>query len=153
MRLRSGQVWLVTILSAGVLVAVSIAAGTWQQVATVAPPLAAAAADARLGRTPAGEPQQAPERRTIEVHARRYTFDPSRIEVRENDVVRIVLTAEDIPHSFTIDEYRIAKRAAPGHPVVFEFRADQVGTFTFYCNLTADEGCKKMRGEFVVTPR
>jgi len=54
--------------------------------------------------------------------------------VDQDDVVRITFTAEDIPHSFTIDAYRIAKRASPGRPVVFEFQADQPGSFRIYCN-------------------
>ena len=37
--------------------------------------------------------------------------------------------------------------ASPGKTsVTFEFRADQAGTFPFYCNLTTDAGCKDMRG-------
>ena len=92
-------------------------------------------------------------RHEVLVTAKRYAFSPSRIEVAANDVVKITLVAEDIPHSFTIDEYRISKRAAPGRPVTFEFRADRTGTFRFYCNLTADDGCSKMQGELVVTPR
>jgi heme/copper-type cytochrome/quinol oxidase subunit 2 len=85
--------------------------------------------------------------------AKRYAFSQPRIEVTVNDVVKITLVAEDIPHTFTIDEYRISKRAAPGRPVTFEFRADRAGTFPFYCHLTIDEGCREMRGELVVTPR
>ena len=92
-------------------------------------------------------------RHEITITAKRYAFSQPRIEVAANDVVKITLVAEDIPHSFTIDEYRISKRAAPGRPVTFEFRADRTGTFRFYCNLTADEGCGKMQGELVVTPR
>jgi len=92
-------------------------------------------------------------RHEISITAKRYEFSRSRIEVAANDVVRITLEAEDIPHSFTIDEYRISKRAAPGRPVTFEFRADRAGTFPFYCNLTVEEGCRNMRGELVVTPR
>jgi heme/copper-type cytochrome/quinol oxidase subunit 2 len=89
----------------------------------------------------------------ITLTAKRYEFSQTRIEVAANDVVRITLVAEDIPHTFTVDEYRISKRAAPGRPVTFEFRADRPGTFPFYCNLTAEEGCRGMRGELVVTPR
>jgi cytochrome c oxidase subunit II len=91
----------------------------------------------------------------IKVVARKYAFSPSRIEVQENDVVKVTLEAADIPHSFTIedDNYRIAKRATPGHPVVFEFRADKVGTFPFFCNLTTDPNCRNMRGELVVRPK
>ena len=42
------------------------------------------------------------------------------------------------PHSFAIDAYRIVKRAGRRQAITFEFRADQPGTFTFYCNLTTD---------------
>jgi cytochrome c oxidase subunit 2 len=84
----------------------------------------------------------------ITLTAKRYEFSQARI-----DVVKITLVAEDIPHTFTVDEYRISKRAAPGRPVTFEFRADKPGTFTYYCNLTAEDGCRRMRGELVVTAR
>ncbi len=94
--------------------------------------------------------EQAPTQRDFTVSARRYSFSPARIEVRQGDIVRITLQAEDIAHSFTVDEYRIAKRAAPGQPVTFEFRADQPGTFRVYCNLKQDEGCKDMVGQLVV---
>jgi heme/copper-type cytochrome/quinol oxidase subunit 2 len=79
-----------------------------------------------------------------------FAFKPVRIEVQKDDLVKITFTAKDIAHSFTIDQYRIAKRAAAGQTVVFEFRADQVGTHRFYCNLTTDERCKRMEGELVV---
>jgi cytochrome c oxidase subunit II len=102
-----------------------------------------------LAQDPGRPPQE------VKVTARKYAFAPSRIEVQENDLVKVTLEAVDIPHSFTIDDdnYRIAKRATPGHPVVFEFRADKVGTFPFYCNLTTDPNCRTMRGELVVRPK
>ena len=67
--------------------------------------------------------------------------------------MRVTFTTDDIPHSFTIDKYRIAKRVEAGKPIVFEFRADQPGRFPIYCNLAADDGCRKMIGELVVAPR
>ncbi len=87
------------------------------------------------------------------IAARKYSFSPDRIEVEEGDLVKVTLTAEDIPHSFAVDAYRIVKRASPGHPAVFEFRADQAGTFPFYCNITSDDGCKNMRGQLIVRPK
>ena len=93
------------------------------------------------------------ETRPFTVSARKYAFDPAVIEVRHNDLVKITLKSEDIAHSFTIDDYRIAKRATAGHTVTFEFRADKVGTFPFYCNLKSDSGCRQMRGRLVVLPR
>jgi len=98
-----------------------------------------------------GRQELSPQRRTFEVVARRYSFSPGRIEVQEGDLVKIIFSTQDIPHSFTIDEpLRIAKRATPGQAAVFEFRAAPAGTYTFYCNLTAEEGCKKMRGELII---
>lgn len=89
----------------------------------------------------------------VSVTARRYEYDPRRIEVVQDDIVSIELRTTDIAHSIRIDAYRIAKRVNPGRPVAFEFRADQAGTFPFYCNLQIDEGCRQMRGELVVRPR
>jgi heme/copper-type cytochrome/quinol oxidase subunit 2 len=79
-----------------------------------------------------------------------FAFTPGRVEVQKDDLVKITFAAKDIAHSFTIDQYRIAKRAGPGQTVIFEFRADQVGTHRFYCNLTIDDRCKRMEGELVV---
>ncbi len=87
----------------------------------------------------------------VTVVARKYSFSPSRIEVDQDDIVKVTLRAADIAHSFTIDDpYRISKRAAPGQPVTFQFRADRPGTFTYYCSLTSDERCREMRGQLVV---
>ena len=95
---------------------------------------------------------QGPTERPFSVTARRYAFAPARIEVFEGDLVKIELRTEDIAHSLTIDDYRIAKRVGPGQPVTFEFRAERAGTFPFYCDLQSEAGCRKMRGELVVKP-
>lgn len=101
----------------------------------------------------AGAQDQAPTAIPITVTVRRYAFDPPRIEVNQDDLVKIELRTNDIAHSLTIDTYRIAKRVGPGHPVIFEFRADRAGTFPYYCDLQADDGCRKMRGQLVVKPK
>ena len=97
--------------------------------------------------------QHEPSVRQVSVSATKYAFAPSRIDVAQDDLVRIELRAADIAHSLTIDGYRISKRVSPGAPVTFEFRADREGTFPFYCNLQIDDGCRQMRGELVVRPR
>lgn len=96
---------------------------------------------------------QEPGQKEFTINAHKYAFSPQRLEVQQDDLVKITLQSEDIPHSFTVDGYRIAKRVNPGQTVVFEFRADQAGRFPFYCNLKIDDGCKGMRGELVVRPR
>ena len=120
-------------LRTGVLIAVAATAAAWVSTAS-------------------GQ-EQAATQRQFDVVARKFSFAPSRIEVVQDDLVKVTLRSEDIAHSFTIDAYRIAKRVGAGQTVTFEFRADQPGTFPIYCNLKQDDGCKKMKGELVVKPR
>ena len=86
----------------------------------------------------------------VSVDGDHFAFSPARIEVQKDDLVKITFRAHDIAHSFTVDAYRIAKRAAAGQSVVFEFRADETGSFPFYCNLSIDEKCRQMKGEIIV---
>ena len=93
--------------------------------------------------------EQAPNRREFTIVARDQAFTPDRIEVSQDDLVKITFRSEGQPTSFAIDAYRILKRAGGGQTITFEFRADQPGTFTFYCNLS-EERCQAMKGTLVV---
>ena len=97
--------------------------------------------------------EQAPNRREFTVTASNHHYKPDTLEVSQYDLVKITFHSEDEPHSFVIDAYRIVKRAAGGQSVTFEFRADQVGSFPYYCNLTSDPGCREMKGTLVVKAR
>ena len=96
---------------------------------------------------------QAPNRREFSVKARDYRFVPSRLEVTQDDLVKVTVQSEDVAYSLTIDEYRLSKRVPAGGTTTLEFRADQVGTFTFYSNMTNDPRHAQMRGELVVRAR
>lgn len=105
----------------------------------------------------------AQSRREFNVSARKYSFNVSgsnnaEMRVGQNDLVHVTFTSEDIPHSFTIEDhgdshYRIMRRAEPGKPVSFDFRADTPGRFRFYCSLTIDDKCKDMQGTLIVEAR
>jgi heme/copper-type cytochrome/quinol oxidase subunit 2 len=88
--------------------------------------------------------------REIAIRGEQFAFTPAEVEVQRDDLVKITFTAIDMPHSFTIDGYRIAKRAGAGQTVVFEFRADRAGDHVFYCNLAQDDRCRQMKGRLVV---
>jgi heme/copper-type cytochrome/quinol oxidase subunit 2 len=96
---------------------------------------------------------QAPNRREFTVVARDYRFSPNRIEVAQNDLVKITIQSEDVAYSLTIDEYRLSRRVPAGGTTTLEFRADRVGTFSYYSNLTSDTRHAQMRGELVVRTR
>jgi heme/copper-type cytochrome/quinol oxidase subunit 2 len=115
--------------------------------------LAISAERAKKSGPPVGVQSHEPTVRTVKVTASRYRFDPPIIDVFQDDLVKIEVRTEDIAHSLTIDAYRIAKRVSPSQPVTFEFRADQTGTFSYYCNLQIDDGCRQMHGQLIVRPR
>ena len=97
------------------------------------------------------EPAQS--QRSFTVIARKYAFAPVRLEVAQDDLVKVTMTSADIAHSFTIDGYRIDKRVGPKQTVTFEFRANQPGTFRIYLQTQTDQRCKEMHGELVVNKR
>ena len=97
--------------------------------------------------------EQAPNRREITLTARNYRFSPSRIEVAQDDLVKLTVQSEDNAYSVTIDEYRVSRRVPAGGSTTLEFRADRAGTFAFYSNLTNDARHAQMKGELVVRGR
>jgi plastocyanin len=138
-----------TRFSAGVFTSVIAVAGMIAVGATVtAQTLASAAPGA-----PGARAAQDDNHREITIAAKDGAFQPAKVEVRQNDLVKVTFAAEDGPHSLNIDAYRIAKRARPGRPAVFEFRADRAGTFPYYCNLSESGGSHDMRGELIVRER
>ena len=96
---------------------------------------------------------QAPNRREFTVVASDYRFSPNRIEVTQNDLVKLTIQSQDVAYSLTIDEYRVSKRVPAGGSMTLEFRADRVGSFAYYSNLTSDSRHAQMRGELIVRGR
>ena len=97
--------------------------------------------------------EQAPNRREFSISARDYTFSPNRLEVIQNDLVKLTVESADVAYGFAIDHYKISRRVPPGGKTVIEFRADEAGTFSYYSNMTSDDRHAKMRGDLVVRRR
>jgi cytochrome c oxidase subunit 2 len=97
--------------------------------------------------------EQAPNRREFSITARDYTFTPGRIEVMQDDLVKLTVESADHAYSFAIDPYKISRRIPAGGRTIIEFRADQVGEFPYYSNMTSDSRHTKMRGVLVVRRR
>jgi cytochrome c oxidase subunit 2 len=97
--------------------------------------------------------EQAPNRREITLTASNYRFSPSRIEVAQDDLVKLTVQSQDVAYSVTIDEYRVSRRVPAGGSTTLEFCADRAGTFAFYSNLTNDTRHSQMKGELLVRSR
>jgi plastocyanin len=73
--------------------------------------------------------------REIAVSASSFTFDPTEIEVAAGEEVAIVLTSTDILHDFTIEELDAHVAAEAGETGTGGLRADEPGTYTYYCTV------------------
>ena len=94
--------------------------------------------------------EQAPSRPAFTIVARNFRYAPDRLDVSQDDLVKVTIRSEDIAYSFAIDEYRIVWRVPAGGMTTFEFLADRPGTFRFYSNLTSDSAHAEMQGRLVV---
>jgi cytochrome c oxidase subunit 2 len=100
-----------------------------------------------------GAPPPPPEEpQVIEIAAERFSFYPSRIEVRAGTLLEFRLTSEDTAHGFHIVDtdvdVEIPKRARG--TVAVRFRPEP-GRYTFECSRVCGAGHAFMRGELVVT--
>src|SRR5688500_5853018 len=63
--------------------------------------------------------------RVIDVVARRYAFEPARIEATQGERIRIMLTTGDGLHGFEIKKFKVSKEVPRGSkPIVIDFTAD-----------------------------
>ena len=90
--------------------------------------------------------------REIVMTAQKYDFDPEVITVKQNEHVKLVITALDHDHGFKIDAFHIDQLLKKGEKTTIEFTADTTGTFPFQCSHFCGLGHKGMKGELIVEP-
>lgn len=107
-----------------------------------------------LGLTTAPQPPQPAEPRVIEVVARKFAFEPSRIEVNEGETVRLVVRSADGMHGISIKKFKVSEEVPRGNePVTIEFTANAAGEFEIACSEFCGKGHEDMRGTLVVRAR
>jgi cytochrome c oxidase subunit 2 len=94
-----------------------------------------------------------PEPKRIEVVAKKYSFEPSRIELKAGEPVEITFRSEDTKHGFASKELGLEKVVfSKDQPAKVSFTPDKPGTYEFKCARFCGMGHGKMKGEIVVTP-
>ena len=103
---------------------------------------------------PAPARAQGAEPRVIEVVAKRFAFEPTRIEVTEGETVRLMVKSADGVHGFGVKKLKIAEEIPRGgQPVMIEFTANAVGEFEIMCSEYCGKGHEEMRGRLIVRAR
>jgi heme/copper-type cytochrome/quinol oxidase subunit 2 len=95
----------------------------------------------------------AQEPRKVTVVAKKYEFNPSRLELKVGEAVEITFESEDTTHGFACKELGLEKVTfKKGEPAIVKFTPTKEGTFEYKCAKFCGMGHGGMKGEIVVTP-
>jgi cytochrome c oxidase subunit 2 len=89
----------------------------------------------------------------VEVTAKRFAFEPERIEVTEGDRVRLVVRSADGVHGIGIKKFKLDQKIPRGETVTIDFVASSAGTFPVLCSEYCGKGHEDMKGTLVVRVR
>ena len=100
------------------------------------------------------DPAAASAPRTVEVVAKRFGFEPSRIEVTEGERVKLVVKSADGVHGVEIKKFKVNKKVPRGgDPITIEFVASTAGEFPILCSEYCGDGHEDMKGMLVVAAK
>ena len=90
---------------------------------------------------------------TVDITAKRFAFDPARVEVIEGDEVTLNVRSADGTHGIEIGKLKIKKEVPRGGDVVtLAFTAPAPGTYEISCSEYCGRGHKDMKAALVVAP-
>jgi cytochrome c oxidase subunit 2 len=93
------------------------------------------------------------EPRVINVVAKRFTFEPARIEVAEGDRVKLIVKSADGVHGLEVKKFKFHKKVPRGGEITIEFVASAAGEFPILCSEYCGEGHDDMKGMLVVAAK
>ena len=86
----------------------------------------------------------------IQVTAKKYEFSPNPIRVKKGEPVKLIITATDHDHGFSLEAFHIKQKVKKGEPTTIEFTPDKAGTFPFKCSVFCGMGHGGMKGTLIV---
>ncbi len=94
------------------------------------------------------------EPREIPVEVKRFSFEPARIEVNEDERIRLVVSSADGVHGLEIKKFNVNKRVPRGgEKVTIDFVASSPGEFPIVCSEYCGKEHESMKGTLVVTAK
>lgn len=88
--------------------------------------------------------------REIAITAKRFSFTPDTIRVKQGERVRLRITSEDVSHGFSILELGINEVIEPGKETVVELTPTKKGNFRYFCSVECGTGHLAMQGKLIV---
>ena len=78
--------------------------------------------------------------RTIEIHAKRFSFQPSEITIKKGEPVKLLLTSDDVSHSLLIEGLHVNGAMTKGHVTEVLLTPDTAGDFHGRCGRFCGSG-------------
>jgi plastocyanin len=97
-------------------------------------------------------PPPRPEVTRIQIRGGEVVGGPAEIQAQNGDTVVIVVSA-DAPDDIHLHGYDIEKKAAPGQPARFRFKANLEGEFEIESHVAEDAGRNPLLATLIVEPR
>jgi cytochrome c oxidase subunit 2 len=88
--------------------------------------------------------------RTIQIHAKRYQFEPSVVTLKRGETVKLLLTSEDRTHGFMVKPLGVDTDIEPGKTTEITIRPEKAGTYTTICDHYCGLGHNGMKMKIVV---
>ena len=82
--------------------------------------------------------------RTIEIHARRFAFEPAEITVKAGETVRLRLVTDDVPHSLLVKPLNLELTATKSNPGETVLKPAAAGNYAGRCGRFCGSGHGRM---------
>lgn len=95
----------------------------------------------------------APDTRRVTLQAKKFEWNPQRIEMRMGETLELSLESLDVKHGFKCKGLGIKPvKFKKGQPVTVTLSPQKPGTYRFACADFCGLGHRRMKGEIVVLP-
>ena len=100
------------------------------------------------------DPAAASAPREISIVAKKFSFEPARVEVSEGERIRLVVSSEDGVHGVEIKKFKVNKKVPRGGEIItIEFVAGAPGEYPIVCSEYCGNGHEEMKGTLVVAAK
>ena len=94
----------------------------------------------------------APEEKTIQISARRFSYDPGEVTLKKGEPVTLIMRSEDVAHGLRVRELGIELKAGKGATAQATITPDKTGDFVGHCSTFCGSGHGSMSVTFHVVP-
>ena len=92
-----------------------------------------------------------PGEQVIKILARRFTFSPNQLTLKQGVPVILELSTADVVMGFSVPDFQTRADILPGKGARVRLVPDKVGTFVFLCDIFCGSGHETMNGTITVT--